>query len=334
MKKAERVLDLVAFLLDSREPVSFEEIRNAFPEDYQEGSETAVARKFERDKADIVELGLPLALRIGEEYDKEGYVIERDSYELPGLDLGPEELALLFLAGSAALQIEGSPFGRDLHLAMNKIAFSTGLDEVLMRPFSTAPASPAHSPRQQENLEALHRAIAARKTVTMTYHGLWRDEITQRKVDPYGLAYRRGDWILVGHCHLRKDVRQFHVGRIRGLAVNPLKPRSPDFEAPEGFVLSEHVPAQPWWIRVHDPVDARIRFEPPVAEAIASELGPAVRAESDGEARIFTFEGVTYLGGLLPLVLMHRARARVLAPAELADEVRAALERIAEGGEG
>jgi proteasome accessory factor B len=336
MKKAERLLDLIAFLLNRREPVSFEEIQNAFPEDYQEGSEEAIARKFERDKADILALGLPLKLEVGDEFDSSGYVIDRSSYALPSIDLAPEELAMLYLAGSAALDLDVSPFERDLVLALNKIAFASGNDrEEVVRPPRVMPTGrqmQAAGLRQKEHLQILQTAIAARKTVTISYHGLWKDEVTTRQVDPFGLAWRRGTWIMVGHCHLRDAIRVFHVERMRGLAMNPLKPKTPDFDLPAGFKMRDHVALEPWLIKRHAPVRAVIRFDAPVAETVAVELGPlAAEVEQDGAARVIHLDA-TNLDGLLPTVLWYRQRARVLAPPELIDKTVAALRRMAGDG--
>lgn len=55
---------------------------------------------------------------------------------------------------------------------------------------------------------------------------------TSRDFDPYGLAWRGGRWYVVGHCHLRRDVRSFRIDRIeqvRALADTFLRP--PDFDA-------------------------------------------------------------------------------------------------------
>lgn len=37
---------------------------------------------------------------------------------------------------------------------------------------------------------------------------------SDRDIDPYGLARRGGRWYVVGHCHLRKDLRSFRIDRI------------------------------------------------------------------------------------------------------------------------
>src|SRR5256885_12570402 len=59
MDRTERLLDLVALLLDAPEPVSFADLREAFPDDYGGGRESA-ERKLERDKAELLQLGVPL----------------------------------------------------------------------------------------------------------------------------------------------------------------------------------------------------------------------------------------------------------------------------------
>jgi proteasome accessory factor B len=329
MKKAERLLDLIAFFLNNKEPVSFEEIRAAFPDDYGEGKPETLARKFERDKADIIKMGLPLCLLIGDEVDKEGYVIDRRQYSLPNLDFEPDELAMLYLAGSAALDMEHSPFQLDLVLALNKIGFvsSAGYRE------DQIPVPKKHTQGfdQKERLHELHCAVSDKKHLTMSYHGLWRDQITKRKIDPYGLVFRRGVWILVGYCHLRQDVRVFHVDRMQDVKVNSKSPKSPDFEIPVNFKLDSHVAPVLWKIKRHEPVKVILRIEPPVAETVAFELkAHCSRIEEDGQARILHLDA-TNLDGLCSYVLSLRTKAKVLQPLSLIENIQDALRCLSAG---
>lgn len=335
MKKAERLLDLIAFLLNARRPVTFRQIQNAFPEDYDEGGEEAIARKFERDKADIVKMGLPLKFQDDDEFEDGGYVIDRESYSLSRISLSPDELAILCLAGSTVLEMGASPFTQDLILALNKIGYAAEEGESTgWYPYRVLPdnrLSHAVALRRKEYLESLRKAITARKNVVLVYHGLWRDEKTQRTVSPYGLVCRQGTWILVGRCHMRDAVRVFHVDRVTGLEVNRFQPKTPDFEFPSGFKLDDYVARHPWEIRAHDPVTAVVRFEAPMAEAVVAEVGSGVKkVEEEGDARILHLE-VSYLDGLLPTVLWYRDKARVLEPPELVEKARAALEKMLSG---
>ena len=123
MQKAQRLLDLAAFLLRAAEPVSWREIQEQFADDYGGTGEAAI-RKFERDKADLLELAIPIRYEPGDEDLAAGYQINRDEFYLPDLKLPPEDLALLYLAGSAALASGAFPYSRDLAHAMNKLSFA------------------------------------------------------------------------------------------------------------------------------------------------------------------------------------------------------------------
>src|SRR5512136_2131205 len=124
MHKAERLLDLAAFLLRAAEPVSWREIQEQFAEDYG-GSGDAAIRKFERDKAELLELGIPVRWVAGDEDQGSGYVVDKEDFYLPDLKLPPEDLALLYMAGSAALASGAFPYARDLAHALNKLSFAS-----------------------------------------------------------------------------------------------------------------------------------------------------------------------------------------------------------------
>src|SRR5512142_18621 len=228
MQKAERLLDVAAFLLRAPEPVSWREIQEQFPSEYC-GSEEAAIRKFERDKADLLDLGIPVRWAADDEDRPAGYVIDRDEFYLPHLELAPEDLALLYLAGSAALAQGAFPYGRDLAHALNKLSFAArapGTSEtaaLAARRLSHAgegDAEPSPDPAVARKLEELSSAIATKKRVHIAYQGAERRARTERDVDPYGLYQSGGAWFLVGHCHLRDDLRTFHLARIAELAMN------------------------------------------------------------------------------------------------------------------
>src|SRR5512137_2343844 len=221
MQKAERLLDLAALLLRASEPVSWREIQEQFADDYG-GSGEAAIRKFERDKADLLELAIPIRYEPGDEDLAAGYLIDKDEFYLPDLKLPPEDLAMLYVAGSAALASGSFPYSRDLAHAMNKLSFAArapGASEA-------AALAALHLSREdgQEDaaglLEELSRAVAQKKRVHIAYAGAERRARTERDVDPYGLFQKGGAWFLTGWCHLRRAQRTFHLGRIEALRVN------------------------------------------------------------------------------------------------------------------
>jgi len=325
MDRTERLLDLVALLLDATEPISWAELREAFPEDYGAGSDEAAERKFERDKAELLELGIPIGYVQGDDERRDGYLVERDAYYLPEVGLTKEELAVLYAAGSAALASGAFPGRQDLAHALRKIGFFEGAEVPTPRvrvELSAAREGGELAPK----LELLWGAAAARKWVEMSYWSPKRGEVTARKVDPYGLALRQGVWSLVGYCHLRQGIRTFQVHRIRELKVNPSRPRTPDFEVSKGFRLDDYVASYPWQPLIH----AKMKVEAELSGELvtmAPRLFPPEAVRVAGERAQVTLE-VTYLEGLLRYLLSLGTTCKVRSPPEAVAAFREMTERV------
>ncbi|WP_224242022.1 helix-turn-helix transcriptional regulator [Hyalangium gracile] len=327
MDRTERLLDLVALLLDAREPISWAELREHFPADYGGISDDAAERKFERDKAELLELGLPLTYIQGDDDRKDGYIVDRSAYYLPEANLTKEELAVLYAAGSAALASGAFPGRDDLAHALRKIGFFAG--DALPSPRVRMEVGAAQSdPELSARLEQLWEACAAHKYVQIAYASPKRSEVTERRVDPYGLALRRGVWTLVGYCHLRQGLRTFHVQRIRELKVNTAKPRTPDFEVPADFSLDSHVANYPWQHRFHEPMEVTLLLRGELAQRAASLFpGAAVESTAEGSrARL----SVTSLDGLLRFSMALGPECRVESPEAAVSKVREMTARILE----
>ncbi|MFN7135297.1 MAG: helix-turn-helix transcriptional regulator, partial [Myxococcales bacterium] len=326
--RTERLLDLVALMLDATEPISWAEIREAFPEEYARGSPDACERKFERDKAELAELGIVLDYRPPSDDAREGYVLDRERYYLPELSLTPDEMAVLYAAGSAALASGAFPGRGDLAHALRKIAFVSSEEPDALPPRLYADLGKGKG-QVAAHLEILWQALLGRKRVKLVYRGVGREDETQRDVDPWGICLRRGVWVLVGWCHLRKGRRTFHVDRIAELWLNKEKPRTPDYDVPADFDIADVAKEQVWEHRFHAPVDVTLELSDELLP-LAERLFPGARR--DGQRLVVT---ATFLDGLLRRVLPLGEGARVIAPAEAVTRASAMLGRVeaAHGGE-
>jgi len=317
MDRTERLLDLVALLLDAPEPVPFADLRDAFPEDYG-GARESAERKLERDKAELLQLGVPIEFvppGADDERELGGYRVDRAAFFLPDPKLVPEEAAALYAAGSAALAARDFPFAQDLQHGLRKISLAGA---------SGAPASAASrnllvvrpgDPERAPRLRALADAVARHKRVHLRYDKF--GAVTERDVDPYGLAFRGGTWRLVGYCHLRKAQRVFLIDRIDHLEVNEQKPAQPDFRIPDGFDAGEAAGRRPWQWTGPDRMEVTVQFAPG-SELLAER---AFDASAGDSARL----QVSYLDGLLTQVLSLGDRAWIEAPEQARDRARRAL---------
>lgn len=321
--RTERLLNLLTLLLNSRRPIALREIRemDEFAA-YRTEDPRSGERAFERDKAALIELGVPLRWVPPEQVEDEddgvgGYVVDRDRYYLPTLELEPTELALLSLAGSAAAAIQNFPGRAAVVRALAKLGFD--VDETAVAP------SLAHAPMLEgvdpkllaENLALVHHAVSSRHSISMFYRKTPSD-VSERRVDPYGLYYRRGAWYLVAHCHLRDAERTFHLARIRGARCVGTPG---GFDIPTGFSLRTHVDRRPFEFPSHSPVRVQIRLAPRLVPAVRDIFGPCARVNRDGEEVTVELK-VTHRAALIRAVLPFGADAEVLSPAELRDELR------------
>jgi proteasome accessory factor B len=303
--RSKRLLDLVMLLLRARTPVTYREIREQFP-GYQTGNPEAGLRAFERDKADLLDLGVPIRYITPEEDDSledGGYVIDLKRFRMPEVRLTADEVSALVLAASVARAMPGGAYPKIVDLALKKLAFDLpeGPDTPTefprqVRAASERPPVLVHFPERRlpaakeigESFSILESAIRFRKRVTFTYQAAGTGTVSRRDVDPYGLVYREASWVLVGWCHLRKEIRSFRVDRMRDVEMAP-KPKSPDFERPTGFDVREYANRSPWTFAVEPPEEIELAIRPEAAEIANDDFGPGAVKQADGELTIVRF---------------------------------------------
>jgi predicted DNA-binding transcriptional regulator YafY len=302
--RSKRLLDLVMLLLRARTPVTYREVREQFP-GYQTANAEAGLRAFERDKADLLDLGVPIRYITPEEDDSledGGYVIDLKRFRMPEVRLTADEVSALVLAASVARAIPGGAYPKIVDLALKKLAFdlpelpdtptdfprrstSPGPAPVLVHfPEAKAPAAKEIG----ESFATIEMAIRFRKRVGFTYASAGAGTVSHRDVDPYGLVYREQSWVLVGWCHLRKEVRSFRVDRMRGVEMAP-KPKSPDFDRPTGFDVREHANRSPWTFAIEPAEDVVLAFRAEAADTAHDDFGAASERTTEGDVTIVRF---------------------------------------------
>jgi proteasome accessory factor B len=327
MSKTERLINLVAMLLAARRPVTLERIRQAIP-DYKQENPASFKRMFERDKKELREMGVPIEVEPLDPFGEEqGYRIPREGYYLPEIDFTPEEKAALFLV-SQAVASEGLPLSPEVESAFLKLSPDFG-DGVLLQPGSY-PMYFVGSSSTREDLHRLWDAVLRRKRVRFSYQSMNREAPETREVDPYGLFYRHGCWYLVGHCHLRGEIRCFRLDRIRS-EVEPAYPGSaaPDFERPPGFRLEDYSRKFPWEFEEGERAyHARVLFSPKVAWMVERDLGDRYTFEPGDDGGGVLHLEVRNEEGMIHWLMGFGEDAVVLSPPELREKVIRRLEEM------
>jgi proteasome accessory factor B len=323
MDRLERLVNLVAALIDTNQPLTRAEIRQRI-EGYSSDNE-AFRRNFERDKELLRQMGFPLVtLAVDPAHpDDLGYRIPRELYELPDPGLDESELAALRLAASA-VQMEGD-WGQDAVMrALRKLggaATDSPLDDQI-QPARPAGAGLAALPGEDAAAVAF-AAVAERRQVRFTYRG------QERVMDPWRLSFHRGHWYLSGFDHTRAgggEDRMFRLDRLE----SPLTPQGPAaaFARPS---VRQASPPPAWRLGDEDEVLAELLVDADQARWARQALGEgAVRSVGPDGSVVFEV-GVTNRDAFRSFALGFLDHAQVLGPPELRAEVVEYLEAMAGG---
>ncbi len=206
--RAERLVNLVLCLLSTRQFLTAERIRSIVP-GYADAGGDSFFRMFERDKAELRELGVPLETGRGSAFDlADGYRIARQDYELGEIDLEPDEAAAVALAARLwdAPELADAAHGALVKLRAAGVEVDEDQGRVQPRVRATDPA-----------FAPLLAAVQAASPVTFTHRrGGLDGERQRRTLEPWGVVSWRGRWYVGGFDRDRRAPRSFRISRIDG----------------------------------------------------------------------------------------------------------------------
>jgi predicted DNA-binding transcriptional regulator YafY len=302
LDRLERVTDLVLVLLDTRQPLTLDAIAHQVPG--YPAEHAARRQAFERDKRLLRDEGIPVLTERLAGHEQYGYLIDRESFYLPELDLELDEQVALHLA-VAGVHL-GDPSGRDALLKLG----AAGLGDV--RPIASMVPPAA--------LIELFEAVRTRATADFAYRG------ELRRVAPVGLWFRFGHWYLVAWDLDRAAVRTFRVDRIEG---EVLAGEAGGAQVPEDVDVEAALPDEPWEAEGEDRIEMRVRVDALEARRVADEVGrdKVVQRFDDGSVELAL--NVSSLASIRSWVLGLLDHATVTAPPAFRDELVAWLTALA-----
>jgi len=303
--RLERLVNLTATLLDTRRPLTLDELSERVEPRYPE-EKNSRRRQFERDKETLRELGVPIRVESVDGFGSEqAYRIHPDDYYLPELSLTEGELAALHVAVTA-VRLEGDA-GRE---GLAKLGGLTG--EGADTPVAELDVSPG--------LAVLFDAVSRHATVTFSYRG------TVRHLDPYGVVLRFGHWYVVGHDRDRDAPRAFRVDRLDG---EPALGPDGGFEPPDDVDPADFVRADPLTYGEDQPVDAHVLVDAPRAGWVVDQLGDEAVVERRRDGAVVVTLPVVNRAAFRSWVIDLLDHAEVLSPPELRADMVAWLDAVA-----
>jgi proteasome accessory factor C len=330
-EKLIRQLSLISFLMANRRPVSALEIKREV-EGYSSMNEDAFARRFYADRAELESLGISLQVEKPAEgfFEAELYALPPENYYLPAIEFTDSELAAL---RTALGLLDGEfAYAEPLRLALQQVSWGrpSPLTAEAEAPIDVKLSTAGAGRELSQRLAKIETAISRRKTIEFSYYSLQRDDVSDRKVNPYHLVFRDGQFYLIGHSHERDEVRVFRLSRIRGKVSYATKAEH-DFSAPEDFDRRDYAKRADWQMGEIQGT-AKVFLRERIAWLVERDFGrhgelrKPVRGDgARGRGMIFETEYASERQ-LISWVLSWRENARLLDPPELAAE---AEERLA-----
>ena len=206
-------MNLVICLLSTRQFLTAERIRDAVPgyeaADGNRSTDEAFKRMFERDKAELRDLGIPLETGRNSSFDSEdGYRIRRGDYELPEIEFDAAEAAAV---GLAARLWQSATLGEPARQALIKLrAAGTEIRA------AEAPGAVPHLDASDPSLPALLEAARTATVVAFDYLKAGAEAAERRELEPWGVLSWRRRWYVAGFDRARGEPRSFRLGRITG----------------------------------------------------------------------------------------------------------------------
>jgi proteasome accessory factor B len=315
--RTERLVNLVICLLSTRRFLTASQIALTVPGYEHEPDDPrdheAFQRKFERDKAELRELGVPLETGTSSVLDAEpGYRIARRDYALPDIPLEPDEAAAVGIA-ARLWRHAGLAAAASSGLAKLRAA---GVD---VDPDATLGVEPVVT--VDAAFEPLTAAVRHRVTVTFDYRTPEDDAATARRLQPWGVVCWRGRWYVVGHDLDRDAERCFRLSRIVGAVRRIGRPGA--YQPPRDVDLIKYVAN--WSGPAERSGQATVRIRPGRGAGVR-RWAELVDTRPDGDIATLRYSDPE---GLASWLVGYGADVVVLDPPEVRDAAVARLRDIA-----
>lgn len=176
-----------------------------------------------------------------------------------------------------------------------------------------------------EHYNRLLQAIETRCKIRIQYDSLHEGKSISTLVSPYEMFFQKRSWYLIGRSSVHRDIRTFHVGRIKASTLT-----TDTYEIPPRFSLKRYFGNAWRMIRESPEVEVIVRFKPLVARNVAEVLWHPTQKmlwNADGSLDFHVqVEGIREISWW---ILGYGDQAEVIAPQSLRELIISHVGRMA-----
>lgn len=304
-------MDLVMVLINATRPVTRADLRRRIP-GYNQDSEAAFTRMFERDKDDLRELGIPIEVKpVEAAYDDElGYWVDRKTFLLPAIELTMQERVLITLAARLLRDTQMGLAAREAAQRLGNVTHPEKLPDIRLG-------------SSEANIDVAFDAIHARTVLAFDYDSKSSQQRALRHVEPWRLICTGGAWYVAGFDTDRRDVRVFRFDRVLGPMVDTHQPAG---ETPPAN-LDVQAMVRAWQTLPGERVNAVLHVDPGTCLALRAI---ATSVEDGDDHDVITVES-DYPLGLARTIAGVGEHVTIVSPTTLRDQVMTLVTEAARG---
>jgi predicted DNA-binding transcriptional regulator YafY len=308
--------------LEGSNGLTLNEMVERVPEDYPKNPRT-----LRRDLEALQAAGFPLITE--RRNGQSRWRLMEGFRDIPALGFSATELMALLLGRNLLKPLEGTEIAESLNSALTKASAALppqGHEYVrAMEQIFSIGIGPHKNYRQHRHVvDLIYQAIDKRRTAQMRYFSASRNQTGRREVDPYFLRFAGGGLYMIGHCHLRKEVRMFAVERIRALTLT-----DHPYQMPLDFKVDEYVQDALGIMRSGRRIDVELLFSKKATAWVKDmtwHLSQETKLLKDGRLKMVL--KVADNEELVGRVLSFGGEVRVIQPEALRQKVKEEARKI------
>ncbi|OAA84893.1 helix-turn-helix transcriptional regulator [Clostridium ljungdahlii] len=255
-----------------------------------------------------------------------GFYIDQNFYIKPS-NLSENELEALLMAEEILTSKNGFVYEKDLKNAIFKVkSINVNKNKDLSKINSNKNFS-INYVGSMENLEdkisKINYSMSRGRSLSINYFSVNKNNLTMRKIDPYDLIFKEGDWYIIGYCHMKGDIRSFKLNRVKNLKIS-----KDIYMRPHTFSLKEYLDKN-WGIFMGDKIKVVIKFSEKEA-AFIKDTTWHIHQHIDqlkGGKILFTIY-LNELEDIKKWILSFGKNAEVIEPIELRKNIKKELEEL------
>jgi len=178
----------------------------------------------------------------------------------------------------------------------------------------------------QEIFYGVFDAIKQKHDIQFEYRSIKKTSFEKRVASPYRIICQKGSWYMLCFCHKNHEMRVFSLSRIQNIELLPSK-----FEIPENFDIQKYIdPYFGVWTNNEKTEKIELLFSRDVNTLILERIwhkNQITKQEADGSVYL-SFE-TNQKQEIIHWIQSFGKEVKVLAPAELADEIKAEALKVA-----